>query len=131
MINLITVLICQSVAHSERKCFPSLEEGQLMNSVRTSLQTMFPVCGDLLLGETMIRRMPLGEVNVPKGAHVMISNTRHAFKPSEPEDMQLRCDALLGQTFPYNLLTLNCEHFATFVRYGKSVCNQVHMNTAT
>ncbi len=96
-----------------------------MNSIRTSLQTWFPVCGDLLIGETRIRRVPLGEVNVPKGVHVMISNNRHAFTPSAPEDMRQRCDALLDQDFPYNLFTLNCEHFATFVRYGKAVCNQV------
>lgn len=99
-----------------------------MNSIRTSLQTILPVCGDLLLGETRIRRVPLGEVTVPKGAHALISNTRHAYTPSKPEVMRLRLDALLDQTFTYNLFTLNCEHFATFVRYGKSVCNQVHMN---
>lgn len=103
----------------------SVEEGQLMSSVRTSLQTIFPVCGDLLLGETRIRRVPLGEVNVPQGAHVLISNNRHAFTPSAPKEMRLRRDALLDQDFSYHLFNLNCEHFATFVRYGKAVCNQV------
>uniref|UniRef100_A0A8P4G6N4 LRAT domain-containing protein n=1 Tax=Dicentrarchus labrax TaxID=13489 RepID=A0A8P4G6N4_DICLA len=74
---------------------------------------------------TRIRRVPLGEVNVPKGAHVLISNNRHAFAPSAPEDMKLRSNTLLNQDFPYDLFGLNCEHFATFVRYGKAVCNQV------
>uniref|UniRef100_A0A668RBA1 LRAT domain-containing protein n=1 Tax=Oreochromis aureus TaxID=47969 RepID=A0A668RBA1_OREAU len=83
------------------------------------------VCGDLLLGETKIRRVPVGEVNVPHGAHALVSNNRHAFTPSAPEDMRLRRDALLNQSLPYNLFTLNCEHFATFIRYGKAVCNQV------
>uniref|UniRef100_A0A3B4GA46 Si:ch211-229n2.6 n=1 Tax=Pundamilia nyererei TaxID=303518 RepID=A0A3B4GA46_9CICH len=83
------------------------------------------LCGDLLLGETKIRRVPVGEVNVPHGAHALVSNNRHAFTPSAPEDMRLRRDALLNQSLPYNLFTLNCEHFATFIRYGKAVCNQV------
>lgn len=102
-----------------------LDEGELMNTIRTRLQTLFPVCGDLLIGETKIRRMPLGEVNVPSGAQVLISNNRHAFKPSAPEDMRQRRDALLDKEFPYHLFNLNCEHFATFIRYGKAVCNQV------
>lgn len=101
------------------------DEGELMGNVRSYLQTIFPVCGDLLLGETKIRRVPVGEVNVPKGAHVLISNNRHAFTPSSPEDMRLRRDSLLDHKFQYHLFNLNCEHFATFVRYGKAVCNQV------
>ncbi|XP_070766823.1 phospholipase A and acyltransferase 4-like [Enoplosus armatus] len=105
--------------------FAVADEGQLMGSIRSSLQSIFPICGDILLGETKIRRVPVGEVNIPKGAHILISNNRHAFKPSEPEDMRLRRDALLEKAFPYNLLNLNCEHFATFVRYGKAVCNQI------
>lgn len=96
-----------------------------MNRIRTSLETLFPVCGDLLLGQTRIRRVPLCDVKVPNGAHIMISNNRHFFTPSTPEAMRRRCDALLHETLAYNLLSLNCEHFATFIRYGKSVCNQV------
>lgn len=96
-----------------------------MNNFRKYLELLLPVCGDLLLGATKIRRVLLSEVNVPKGAHVMISNSRHAFTASSPQEMRRRCDALLDQTFTYNLFTLNCEHFATFVRYGTAVCNQV------
>ncbi|KAF3697381.1 Retinoic acid receptor responder protein 3 [Channa argus] len=105
--------------------FAVADEGQLMSHIRNSLQVMFPVCGDLLLGETMIRRVPLGEVTVPKGARVSINNTCHTFTPSTPEEIMLRCNALLGQVFQYHLFNFNCEHFATFVRYGKAVCNQI------
>ncbi|XP_030613509.1 phospholipase A and acyltransferase 2-like [Archocentrus centrarchus] len=105
--------------------FAVADEKQLMTTVRTYLQKIIPVCGDLLLGETKIRRVPLGEVNVPHGAQVLICNNRHAFTPSVPEDMRLRRDGLLDQSFQYNLFTLNCEHFATFIRYGKAVCNQI------
>ncbi|XP_034064590.1 phospholipase A and acyltransferase 2-like [Gymnodraco acuticeps] len=105
--------------------FAVADESQLMSGIRSSLQRCFPVCGDLLIGETRIRRVPLAEVNVPKGVHALISNNRHVFTPSASEDMRLRCDALLDQDFPYQLFSLNCEHFATFVRYGKAVCNQI------
>ncbi|XP_071379580.1 phospholipase A and acyltransferase 2-like [Centroberyx affinis] len=105
--------------------FAVADEGRMMNNVRTYVQTVLPVCGDLLIGETKIRRMPIGEVTVPKGAHVTVSNNRHAYRPSGPEDMKQRRDALLDEEFPYRLFTLNCEHFATFVRYGKAVCNQI------
>ncbi|XP_056131270.1 phospholipase A and acyltransferase 2 [Lampris incognitus] len=105
--------------------FAVADEGRLMSNVRTYLQTVLPVCGDLLLGETRIRRMPLDAVNVPKGSHVLISNNRHACRPSSAKEMKQRRDALLDEEFPYRLFTLNCEHFATFVRYGKAVCNQI------
>lgn len=96
-----------------------------MNTFRGYLQAIFPVCGDLLLGETRIRRQRLAEVNVPKGARVLVSNSQHTLTPSEPEDMKRRRDSLLDKQLPYKLFTQNCEHFATFVRYGKAVCNQV------
>ncbi|XP_034029020.1 uncharacterized protein LOC117512896 [Thalassophryne amazonica] len=105
--------------------FAVADEGRVMGTVRSHLQSIAPVCGDLLLGATRIRRMPLGEINVPKGAHILISNNRHAFMPSSPEAMKQRRDALLDEKLPYRLFTLNCEHFATFVRYGKAVCNQI------
>ncbi|XP_056270240.1 phospholipase A and acyltransferase 4-like [Pseudoliparis swirei] len=105
--------------------FAVADEKQLKNNIRMYLQKIFPVCGDLLLGETRIRRVPLGEVNVPKGVTVSIGNDRHSVTPSASEDMRLRRDALLDRDFQYQLLSFNCEHFATFVRYGKAVCNQI------
>ncbi|KAF5889073.1 death effector domain-containing protein-like, partial [Clarias magur] len=104
--------------------FAVADESQLMQKFRGYLQTMFPVCGDLLLGETRIRRQHLAEVNVPKGAQLLVSNTKHELQPSEYENMKQRLDSLLDKQLPYKLFTQNCEHFATFVRYGKSVCNQ-------
>uniref|UniRef100_A0A8C2AHD6 LRAT domain-containing protein n=1 Tax=Cyprinus carpio TaxID=7962 RepID=A0A8C2AHD6_CYPCA len=87
--------------------------------------TIFPVCGDLLLGETKIRRQLLSEINVPKGARVSVSNNKHELEPSPVHEIRIRRDALLGKDFTYKLLTQNCEHFATFVRSGKAICNQV------
>uniref|UniRef100_A0A3Q3LHI1 LRAT domain-containing protein n=1 Tax=Mastacembelus armatus TaxID=205130 RepID=A0A3Q3LHI1_9TELE len=83
----------------------NIHSGQLLSSVRNSLQQI----------------VPLRDVNIPKGAHVFISNNRHAFTPSASQEMKLRCNALIGHEFPYHLFNFNCEHFATFVRYGKAV----------
>ncbi|XP_077367396.1 phospholipase A and acyltransferase 2-like [Festucalex cinctus] len=105
--------------------FAVAEEGEMMNNIRTSLQSVFPLCGDLLLGATRIRRVPLGEVTVPRGAHILISNNRHHLKASSLEEMRRRFDALEDVELTYNLFWLNCEHFATFVRYGTAVCNQI------
>ncbi|KAM9391949.1 phospholipase A and acyltransferase 2-like [Pholidichthys leucotaenia] len=104
--------------------FAVADESIIMGTVRNCLEQLIPA-GDLLLMFTKIRSVPIGDVKVPDGAHVLISNNRHAFTPSTPDDMRLRCDALLGQDFRYDLFSLNCEHFATFVRYGKAVCNQI------
>nr|XP_061806334.1 phospholipase A and acyltransferase 2-like [Nerophis lumbriciformis] len=105
--------------------FALAEEGQLMYNIRTSIQSLLPVPGDILLGTTIIRRTPLGEIKVASGGQILIGNDRHAFEPSSPEEMRRRCHALEGEELGYNVLWFNCEHFATFVRYGKSVCNQI------
>uniref|UniRef100_A0A3Q3F9G9 LRAT domain-containing protein n=1 Tax=Labrus bergylta TaxID=56723 RepID=A0A3Q3F9G9_9LABR len=83
--------------------------------------------GDLLLGVTKVCSMLIKDVTVPTGASIRINN-HHDFDASSPEDMRRCLNALLGQDFSYHLLNLNCEHFATFVRYGKAVCNQVDGN---
>ncbi|TRY99893.1 hypothetical protein DNTS_034000 [Danionella cerebrum] len=105
--------------------FAVVDESQLMNTFRGFLQTVFPVCGDLLLGETKIRRQLLLEVNVPKGAKVSISNSQHDIQPSPVDEIRRRIDGLLDKEFTYKLFTFNCEHFATFVRSGKAICNQI------
>ncbi|KAM6963351.1 phospholipase A and acyltransferase 4-like [Aplochiton taeniatus] len=105
--------------------FAVADESELMNTVRNHLQTAFPVCGDLLLGETKIRKQRLEDVNVPKGVQASICNNVHAYRPSSEEQMSQRREALLDMTFTYRLFTFNCEHYATYVRFGKSVCNQI------
>ncbi|MCJ8744883.1 hypothetical protein PDJAM_G00123870 [Pangasius djambal] len=42
--------------------------------------------------------------------------------------MRRRLNGLLGEVFDYNLLSQNCEHFATFVRYGVALCNQIPLH---
>ncbi|CAL8280754.1 unnamed protein product [Boreogadus saida] len=105
--------------------FAVADQSQLMTKVSGYLQAAFPVCGDLLLGATKIRKVPLAQVTVPKGARITIGNNVHAGKPSSVKKMRERLDALLDKQFGYDLFTFNCEHFATYVRYGQAVCNQL------
>lgn len=101
------------------------DEGRFTSKLRGFLQKLVPLSGDILLGVTKIRRMHIAEVNVPKGTHITISNNRHACRPSPENEIRHRKDVLLGSDLHYKLFTVNCEHFATFVRYGVSICNQV------
>ncbi|MCI4390649.1 hypothetical protein PGIGA_G00125060 [Pangasianodon gigas] len=92
------------------------------------LQKVFPSCGSILLGQTKIRREYITCVPVPEGAHIKISNDCHHYPASSVTDMRRRLNGLLGEVLDYNLLSQNCEHFATFVRYGVAVCNQVPLH---
>ncbi|XP_052454803.1 phospholipase A and acyltransferase 1-like [Carassius gibelio] len=105
--------------------FSVADESQAMSKFRNCLQTIFPFCGDLMIGETKISPQLLSEVNVPKGAHVSVSNNQHDLEPSPVYEIRKRRDALLDKVYTYKLFTHNCEHFATFVRSGKAMCNQI------
>ncbi|XP_056585420.1 phospholipase A and acyltransferase 2 [Triplophysa dalaica] len=105
--------------------FAVADETKIQSTFRGCLQSIFPVCGDLLLGETKIRRHMLAEINVPKGAQISVRNDCHTFTPSSDEDMEWRIKALLDKEYTYKIFKFNCEHFATFIRYGKAVCNQI------
>ncbi|XP_076132952.1 phospholipase A and acyltransferase 2-like [Alosa pseudoharengus] len=106
--------------------FAVADEGKLTRKFRKFvLQKLVPLSGDILLGETKIRRQHIADINVPRGAHVTISNNLHARRPSPECDIRQRRTALLGHDLHYKLLSVNCEHFATFVRYGVGICNQI------
>ncbi|KAG9278557.1 HRAS-like suppressor 2, partial [Astyanax mexicanus] len=105
------------------------DESELQRRFRVHvLQKVFPSSGNILLGQTMIRREQLAQVPVPTGACIKISNSSHDCTASPATDMRRRLYGLLGEVLEYNLLTLNCEHFATFVRYGVAVCNQIPLH---
>ncbi|KAJ8370110.1 hypothetical protein SKAU_G00101380 [Synaphobranchus kaupii] len=101
------------------------DEGELQSRFRRVVQTLIPFVGDILIGMTKIRQQLIADVNVPAGAHVMINNSRHGLRPSPEAEMRRRRDALLEQEFRYDVLRLNCEHFATFVRFGQAACSQI------
>ncbi|XP_049613638.1 phospholipase A and acyltransferase 2-like [Syngnathus scovelli] len=104
------------------------DEVMLLNNsqhTHTQLQIAFPRQGDPLRTTSRIRRVSLGEITLPKHVRILIRNHRYDLTPSSPEEIRRRFDALEDVELPYNMLMLNCEHFATFVRYGKAICNQI------
>lgn len=50
------------------------------------------------------------------------------FPPLPLKDILARAEALVGQVMPYVLSQKNCEHFATQLRYGVAVSDQVEEN---
>lgn len=65
------------------------------------------------------------EIRVPPGTCIRVNNNKHNLVPSPQEMMMNCCKTFLHQEFKYDLMNFNSEHFATFVRYGNAVCNQV------
>ncbi|KAL7851494.1 hypothetical protein AOLI_G00218500 [Acnodon oligacanthus] len=105
------------------------DENELQRRFRVHvLQRVFPSSGNILLGHTKVRREHITQVPLPKGAHIKISNNCHHSPASTATDMRRRMYGLLDEVLDYNLLTHNCEHFATFVRYGVAMCNQIPLH---
>lgn len=105
--------------------FSILGEDSLAQNICKFRQEQAPNLRDVVKGRTNILRQHLSQVNVPAGAHVHINNDHHKLPASTSRKMKRRLHALQDKEFPYDSDELNCEHFATFVRYGAAVCNQV------
>ncbi|KAM9778163.1 phospholipase A and acyltransferase 2-like isoform 1-T1 [Syngnathus typhle] len=103
---------------------PVTDELMLMRTAQ-AVHKVLASRGKLMQDATRICRVPISEVTLPRGTQIRINNNRHAFTPSSPEEIRRRRDALEDVELVYNYLVLNCEHFATFVRYGKAICNQI------
>lgn len=48
-------------------------------------------------------------------------------EPLPIEDILRDAQRLLGMILQYNIVTYNCEHFVTELRYGKPECRQVRL----
>ena len=55
-------------------------------------------------------------------------NNRLDHKPKSPDDIVKEAELLVGKEMPYNLITNNCEHLITNLRYGKPESRQVRTN---
>ncbi|KAF7656839.1 hypothetical protein LDENG_00035580 [Lucifuga dentata] len=75
--------------------------------------------------KTKICIQPITEIKVLYGTRIKVNNSKHNLTPSTADLMNHRCLTFLHQEFKYDYLNFNSEHFATFVRYGYAVCNQI------
>uniref|UniRef100_A0A672JZ38 Retinoic acid receptor responder protein 3-like n=1 Tax=Sinocyclocheilus grahami TaxID=75366 RepID=A0A672JZ38_SINGR len=53
------------------------------------------------------------------------------YEPRPIKDILQDAENLVGREFPYNVLSSNCEHFATLVRYGNPLSQQVQFKYIT
>ncbi|XP_026227409.1 phospholipase A and acyltransferase 4-like [Anabas testudineus] len=93
---------------------------------RSFLQYMVPKSkSSRVLKKTKICRQSFTEIKLLPGTQIRVNNNKHHLVPSLQETLRHRCDTFLHQEFKYDLINFNSEHFATFVRYGRAVCNQI------
>ncbi|XP_067365531.1 phospholipase A and acyltransferase 4-like [Channa argus] len=102
------------------------DENMTQKACRSFLQYMVPKSKrNCVLKKTKIRRQHTEELKVPPETRIRVNNSKHNLVPSSQEMMKHRCNTFLHQEFEFDLLNFNSEHFATFVRYGQAVCNQI------
>ncbi|XP_019948855.1 phospholipase A and acyltransferase 4-like [Paralichthys olivaceus] len=102
------------------------DENMTQKACRSFFQQMAPKSsGDRVLKQTRICKQRIEDIKLPVGTRIRVNNNKHNLIPSPQEMMRYRSDTFLQQEFKYDLMNFNSEHFATFVRYGHAVCNQI------
>ncbi|TDH11877.1 hypothetical protein EPR50_G00065110 [Perca flavescens] len=102
------------------------DENMTQRACRSLLQQIVPKSnGDRVLRKTRICTQRITEIKVSPGTRIRVNNNKHNLVPSPQERMINCCQTFLLQEFKYDLMNFNSEHFATFVRYGNAVCNQI------
>lgn len=74
--------------------------------------------------QAVVKKESLTQV-AGKNEYRVNSKYDQKFPPRAPSDIVARAEALVGQVMPYVLSEKNCEHFATQMRYGVAVSEQV------
>ncbi|KAG7474486.1 hypothetical protein JOB18_010020 [Solea senegalensis] len=100
------------------------DENMTQAACRSFLQQMMPK-SSRVLKKTRICAQRITDIKLPLGTRIRVNNNKHNLVPTPQETMMYRCETFLQQEFKYNLMSFNSEHFATFIRYGQAVCNQV------
>ncbi|XP_036930658.1 phospholipase A and acyltransferase 2-like [Acanthopagrus latus] len=102
------------------------DENLTQKVCRTLLQQMAPKKkADGMLRKTRICAQRITDIKVAPGTSIRVNNNKHNLVPSSQEMMRSRWETFLHQEFKYDLINFNSEHFATFVRYGEAVSNQI------
>nr|XP_012318583.1 galectin-12 isoform X2 [Aotus nancymaae] len=64
--------------------------------------------------------------DVVGGCHYWVSNSLdHEYRPRPIQVIINSAKGMVGQKMKYSIVSRNCEHFVTKLRYGKSRCKQV------
>ncbi|KAF0045371.1 hypothetical protein F2P81_001900 [Scophthalmus maximus] len=102
------------------------DENMTQKACRSFFQQLVPKStGDRALKKTRICSQRVSDIKLPQGTRIRVNNDKHNLVPSPQETVRHRCETFLQQEFKYDLMNFNSEHFATFVRCGHAVCNQI------
>lgn len=74
--------------------------------------------------QATVKKEPLTKVSA--GDKYRVNNKNDEKMKPLPAKMIVRnAEAQVGKELPYDLITYNCEHFVTELRYGVPECDQV------
>ncbi|XP_038654748.1 uncharacterized protein LOC119966856 isoform X2 [Scyliorhinus canicula] len=95
---------------------------------RSRWSRVFPSSGYIVCLRTQVRLQSVWEVRGQPEVRVWNeTHDRLLGNPDAWERIEGRIVRLLNRQFTYSLFTFNCEHLATFLRYGVSLCSQVSL----
>lgn len=102
------------------------DENTTQKACRSMMQLLMPKSkSGRMLKKTRICTQLISEIKVPAGTSIRINNHKHRLVPSPLDEVLHRCHTFHHQEFKYDIIKFNSEHFATFVRYGQALCNQI------
>lgn len=75
-------------------------------------------------GKVTVKKQKLQEVAGNDTYHIN-NHLDNLYEPRPIQDILRDANSFVGKEFSYNVVTSNCEHFATLLRYGKPQSKQV------
>ena len=104
--------------------FPVLFIGDSSTAVTSAIGTRI---GLSATGNAIVRKQRLSEVAL-HGKWLVDNYLDEMCKPKSQDVILDEAELLVDQEIPYNLLTNNCQHFVTNLRYDKPESRQVRTN---
>uniref|UniRef100_A0A3B4BBH1 LRAT domain-containing protein n=1 Tax=Periophthalmus magnuspinnatus TaxID=409849 RepID=A0A3B4BBH1_9GOBI len=104
--------------------FHIIDENTTQKACRSFIKLLIPKSGSILK-KTRICTQMISEIRVPPGTTIRVNNNKHKLAPSTLDEILYRCHTFHHQEFTYDMVNFNSEHFATFIRYGQAMGNQV------
>ncbi|XP_055019863.1 phospholipase A and acyltransferase 2-like [Boleophthalmus pectinirostris] len=104
------------------------DENTTQKACRSLIKILIPKSkSGSILKKTRICTQKISEIRVPPGTTIRVNNNKHNLAPSTLDEILYRCHTFHHQEFNYDMVKFNSEHFATFVRYGQAVGNQISL----
>ncbi|KAJ0000373.1 hypothetical protein NQD34_012215 [Periophthalmus magnuspinnatus] len=102
------------------------DENTTQKACRSFIKLLIPKSGSILK-KTRICTQMISEIRVPPGTTIRVNNNKHKLAPSTLDEILYSCHTFHHQEFTYDMVNFNSEHFATFIRYGQAMGNQISL----